>query len=150
MKFVASRLSDGNKIFPDEITIDDYSATLKSPNFFSGNSKSFPLGQISVAINTPIVGYSDITLYAQGTGMKIHGFTADEARKIKRLIEQGSQKEKQERERQEKDRIKAEDDEWMNQLNRKASQSSERSSRNNYHDEEEQRSSNELSPQELK
>ena len=88
-KFTASRISEGNRIFPDEVTIDDYSVTIKSPRLFSGVSKSFPLGQVSISINSPIVGYSDITLFSHGTGMSIHGFTKSDAQKIKRYIEEG-------------------------------------------------------------
>jgi hypothetical protein len=89
MKFKASRLSDGNNVFPDEISIDDNSVTIKSPKLFGGVSKSFPLGQITVSINTPFIGFSDITLFSQGTRMSVHGFSSSEAKKIRNLIEQG-------------------------------------------------------------
>lgn len=87
MKFTASRLSEGNKLFPDEINIDETSVTIKSPKLFGGISKSFPLGQITISINSPMFGYSDITLFSQGTGMHVHGFTVSDANKIKKLIE---------------------------------------------------------------
>lgn len=119
MNFTASRLSDGNKMFPDEINIDDNSVTIRSPKLFGGKSKSFPLGQISVSINTPMVGYSDITLVSQGTGMSVHGFTSSDAKRIKSLIEKGTSDQKEEARRQEQTKRKQEDDEWMNDLKRK-------------------------------
>jgi hypothetical protein len=89
MKFKASRLSDGNNVFPDEISIDDNSVTIKSPKLFGGVSKSFPVGQITVSINTPLIGFSDITLFSQGARMSVHGFSSGEAKKIRTLIENG-------------------------------------------------------------
>jgi hypothetical protein len=89
VKFTAKRISKGNFFWPDEITIDDNSVTIKSPYLFGGKSKSFPIGQISVAIDNPMVGYSDITLFSHGTHMRIHGFTVSDTKKIKRLIEEG-------------------------------------------------------------
>ena len=121
MKFTASRLSDGNKVFPDEITIDDYSVTIKSPKLFGGVSKSFPLGQISVKVNTPMIGYSDITLFSQGTGMSVHGFTSSDAKSIKSLIENGSRKEIEENLNKRFNRERGEDDEWMENLKKQNS-----------------------------
>src|ERR1700753_3973681 len=86
MKFTASRLSDGNNFFPDQIIIDNHFVTITSPKLFGGASKSFPIEQITISIIRPMIGFSDITVYAHGTQMTGHGFSSSEAKKIKKLI----------------------------------------------------------------
>lgn len=93
MKFSASRLSEGNKIFPAQIHIEDSGITVKIPGFFSGESKYFDFKDIaSVDVKAPLVGYSTITFYAGGTNISAHGFTSSEVKKIKQAIENGKLK----------------------------------------------------------
>ena len=90
MKITASRLSEGNKIFPAEIHVEPTGVTIKIPGLFSGDSKYFDFQNIaSVDINTPMVGYSTITIYAGGTKMTAHGFTKSEVKQVKEAIEKG-------------------------------------------------------------
>lgn len=89
-KFTASRLSDGNKIFPPEIHLDEQTLTVKMPGLFNGKSQTFNYGNISsVSVHTPLVGYSTITFYAAGTKVSAHGFTKAEVKRIQSLIEEG-------------------------------------------------------------
>jgi hypothetical protein len=90
MKFTASRLSEGNKIFPSEIFLESTGITIRIPGLFSGETKQFDYGHIaSVEIDTPLIGYSTITIFAGGTKMSAHGFTKAEAKQIKDGIETG-------------------------------------------------------------
>lgn len=89
MKFTASRLSDGNKLFPDEVIIDSKTVTIKSPKLFGGKSKTFPVNQVTVSIHSPLVGVSDLTFFSQGTSATVHGFTIAEANKINKMISEG-------------------------------------------------------------
>jgi hypothetical protein len=90
MKFVASRLSSGNKLFPDEIYLEPTGITIKIPGLFSGETKHFDYEHIaSVEIDTPLVGFSSITLFAGGTMMAANGFTKAEVKQIKEGIEKG-------------------------------------------------------------
>ncbi len=90
MKFIASRLSEGNKLFPPEIQLEPAGITVKIPGLFSGESKYFDFVNIaSVEINTPAIGYSTITIYAGGTKISTHGFTKSEVEQIKQGIENG-------------------------------------------------------------
>lgn len=86
--YTASRLSEGNKVFPCRVTISDRGVTLKIPGFFSGDEATIPFGQISgVEINTPMVGYSTITVETSGEGNIIaHGFTKSEVKEMKYMI----------------------------------------------------------------
>jgi hypothetical protein len=84
--FTASRLSEGNRIFPDQIIIDEDSVTIKSPRLFGGNATSFPLGQITMSVDSPFIGFCDIKFYSQGTNICVHGFTDNDSKRIKRLI----------------------------------------------------------------
>ncbi len=89
MKFVASRLSENNKIFPAEIHLENNGVTVKIPGLFSGRSEHIVFSKITnVTIETPIVGYSTITFKAAGTRVSAHGFTKAEVKQIKRAIDE--------------------------------------------------------------
>jgi len=90
MKFVASRLSSGNKLFPAEIYLDPTGVTIKIPGLFSGETKHFDYDHIaSVEIDTPLIGYSKLSIFAGGTMMEANGFTKAEVKQIKEGIEKG-------------------------------------------------------------
>ena len=90
MKFSASRLSEGNKIFPSEIHIEQNGVTVKIPGLFGGDSKFFDFHHIaSVDVKAPMIGYATITFYAGGTQISAHGFTSSEVKQIKQAIENG-------------------------------------------------------------
>ncbi len=88
MKFTASRLSSGNKMFPTEIYLESTGLTIKIPGLFKGESKQFDFDHIaSVEIDTPMIGFSTISIFAGGTQMTATGFTKDEVKQIKKAIE---------------------------------------------------------------
>ena len=95
MKFVASRLSEGNKIFPAEIHIEENGIKVKIPGFLSGDTRFINYEHItSVDINTPMIGFSSITFYNQGNQAYAHGFKKEEAKQIKEAIDRGKAKAK--------------------------------------------------------
>ena len=88
MKFTASRLSSGNKVFPTEIYLEPTGLTIKIPGLFKGETKQFDFDHIaSVEIDTPLIGFSSISIFAGGTQMTATGFTKDEVQQIKKAIE---------------------------------------------------------------
>lgn len=88
MKFTASRLSEGNKLFPAEIIISESGLEVKIPGFFSGDTKFISYDSISaVEINTPLFGYSTLTFYHSGNKVTAHGFTKNDAQSIKEEID---------------------------------------------------------------
>lgn len=90
MKFTASRLSQGNQVFPPEIIIEEDGLTVKVPGVFSGQSKYLDYLNIGeVSVDAPLVGYSTITFYTAGTKVSAHGFTSSEVKQIKAAIEEG-------------------------------------------------------------
>ncbi len=90
MKFTASRLSSGNKMFPTEIYLEPTGITIKIPGLFKGETKQFDFNHIaSVEIDTPLIGFSTISIFAGGTQMAATGFTKDEVKQIKAAIENG-------------------------------------------------------------
>ncbi|MBI4929977.1 MAG: hypothetical protein HY841_04380 [Bacteroidetes bacterium] len=92
MKFTASRLSEGNKVFPAEIHCEQNGLTIKIPGLFSGQSKHLPYNQIGeVSVDAPLVGYSTIHFYTAGTRVSANGFTSSEVKQIKSAIEKGQQ-----------------------------------------------------------
>jgi hypothetical protein len=86
--YTASRLTNGNRIFPSRIIIDDSSVTLKIPRLFSGNETTIPFTRISsVNIDSPFVGFSTIIIETTGEGQIIaRGFTKSEVVEMKELI----------------------------------------------------------------
>ncbi|MCC8424353.1 PH domain-containing protein [Mucilaginibacter sp. UR6-11] len=93
MKYTASRLSEGNKLFPAEIIVEDTGITIKIPGFFSGDETSVAYSSISaVEIDTPLIGYSTIRFYHNGNKVEAHGFSKSDAQEIKAAIENGRNK----------------------------------------------------------
>lgn len=86
--FLASRLTNGNRVFPSKIIIDDLSVTLKDSGLFSGKEKTVPYSRISsVNIECPFVGFSKIIIETTGEGrIEEHGFTSSEVKEMKALI----------------------------------------------------------------
>ena len=92
MKITASRLSEGNKIFPAEIIIEPNGLTVKIPGLFSGKSRHLDYQNIGeVSVDAPLVGYSTITFFTAGTKVTAHGFTSGEVKQIKKAIERGKE-----------------------------------------------------------
>jgi len=87
-EFIASRLAEGNRLFPIQITINEVGITVKIPGLFSGETKTIPFTRIaSVSIDSPLIGFSTITIENTGEGEIIaHGFTKDEVAEMKSLI----------------------------------------------------------------
>jgi hypothetical protein len=84
--YKASRLSEGNKLFPAEIHIEESEIMLKFPGFFSGKSRHIVYQQIEgVNIDTPMIGYSTITFVVGGEKIIGHGFTKSEVKEIKQI-----------------------------------------------------------------
>ena len=90
MKFIASRLSEGNKIFPAEIIINEAGLEVKIPGFFSGDSKFINFNEIAVVeINTPLIGFSTLNFFHGGIKISAHGFSKSDAKQIKEEIDKG-------------------------------------------------------------
>ncbi len=85
--FTASRISEGNVLFPPTIIFDDNGVTVRCPFIYSGKSTYIPYSCISsVHIETPIIGFSTISFYAFGNPVSIHGFLRSEAIQMREII----------------------------------------------------------------
>lgn len=91
MKYTASRLSEGNKLFPASISITGHGVTLKVPGFLGGSEQTIPFDRISaVDIETPFVGYSTIKIYSVGWDVIVaSGFTKADVKEMKEAILNG-------------------------------------------------------------
>ena len=89
--FEASRLSEGNKLFPAKIDIDNFGVTLKIPGLLGGKEKTLSYQQISsVSIESPMMGYSKITFDTLGFDRIVAtGFSKADAQEIKQMVQQG-------------------------------------------------------------
>ena len=83
--YTASRLSEGNKIFPSKLVIDETGVTLKSPSWLGGNETTIPFSRISsVNIDCPFIGYSTIIIETTGVGqISVYGFLKSEVTEMK-------------------------------------------------------------------
>jgi uncharacterized membrane protein YdbT with pleckstrin-like domain len=86
--YKASRFSDGNKLFPSVIHIDQQAVTFKIPGFFNGKETTIPMSRISsVDIETPLIGYSTLIVETTGDGsIRAHGYTKSEVKEMKQDI----------------------------------------------------------------
>jgi hypothetical protein len=88
-RFVASRLTQGNRLFPTVIEVGDTFVVKRTRTFFSSNEISVHLKRVaSVRIETGIL-WSDILIESSGGSDPIssHGHRKRDARRIKELIE---------------------------------------------------------------
>ena len=77
-------------MFPTEIYLEPTGITIKIPGLFKGETKQFDFNHIaSVEIDTPLIGFSTISIFAGGTQMAATGCTKDEVKQIKAAIENG-------------------------------------------------------------
>lgn len=89
-KYVASRLSDGNKLFPPHIVVEINGLKVKIPGFWKGKEIFIPYDEIaSVSVNSRLIGFSTLRFYTSGTEVVAHGFTKSQVEDIKRDIESG-------------------------------------------------------------
>lgn len=85
--FEASRLTEGNKVFPTKLIITNRSVTIRKPGVFSSDEKIIPMLQIThVDVSCPFVGFSSITIGTENEPVKVSGFTRSEVNQIKDII----------------------------------------------------------------
>lgn len=88
-RFVASRWTRGNRIFPTVIEVSDTAVVRRKRSWFTRNEMSIHLQRVaSVHIETGIL-WSDIRIESNGgeNDLESHGHTKSHALRIKELIE---------------------------------------------------------------
>lgn len=93
MKYVTSRISKGNKLFPTEISTEENGLSVRMPGMFNDKNTFLAYSSISsVTVETPLIGFSTIYISSQGSQITIHGFSKRDAIAIRKAIEacQGS------------------------------------------------------------
>ncbi|MET3112491.1 phage gp45-like [Pedobacter sp. CG_S7] len=90
MKFTASRLSEGNKAFPTEIHLEENNIEIKKPGVFSGDSKYLNYEDITaIEVDSPMIGFSTLRLFLNGNKIEVNGFSKNDVKEIRNLIEEG-------------------------------------------------------------
>ncbi|WP_158796950.1 PH domain-containing protein [Pedobacter sp. L105] len=93
MKFTASRLSEGNKVFPTEITLEENSIEIKTPGLFSGDSKYINYEDItSIEVESPMIGFATLRLFVAGNRIEVHGFSKGDIKEIRKIIDENRTK----------------------------------------------------------
>jgi hypothetical protein len=88
--FRASRLSQGNRLFPTQVLITPSSVVHFTPELFGKREQSIHLAHISsVSIDTDLM-FSDVIIETSGgsTPVRCHGHRKSDAIRMKALIEQ--------------------------------------------------------------
>jgi hypothetical protein len=89
MKFKASRLSEGNKVFPTEINLEENSIEIKVPGLFSGDSKYLNYQDISaIEVDSPMIGFCTLKLLLNGSKIEVHGFSKSDVKEMRRIIDE--------------------------------------------------------------
>lgn len=89
-KFVASRISSGNTLFPAEVTLKEHGMEVKFPGFFRSKANFISYNNISgFSVSTPLAGFSTITFMVRGDTVEAHGFKKSEARAIQKAVNGG-------------------------------------------------------------
>ena len=92
-KITASRISDGNKLFPASITIESLGLKVRLPGFWKDEETFVSYTDISgVSVDIPLIGYSSIEFNVMGSRVKAHGFTKSEVKEIKQAIDDGKRR----------------------------------------------------------
>jgi len=87
MKYISSRLSSGNKLFPTEIHIESNGIKIKEPGVFNSKSTFISYSDIvSVSIDNPMVGFSTLTFFTNSTSVIVNGFTKKQSEEINAVI----------------------------------------------------------------
>ena len=82
-KYVASRISSGNKLFPPSITIEDGGLVIKFPSLFSGKEQFISFQDISsISFDAPIVGFTKLHLIIRGAETVVEGFYKNDCKAI--------------------------------------------------------------------
>ncbi len=90
--YTASRMADGNKLFPSKVTILDNGIRVKIPGFLKGEEYFLYYKQIGfVKVKSPLVGYSTLTIATDIGYVTVHGFSKKEVEAIKQAIDEGKQ-----------------------------------------------------------
>ena len=87
--FTASRLTEGNRLFPVRIEVNQNRVTRIQPRIIGSNEESIPISKVaSVNIQTGLI-WSDIRIDSTGGSNPIvsHGHSKEDARAIRDLIE---------------------------------------------------------------
>ena len=93
MKFTASRLSEGNKVFPAQVILEENNVEVKIPGLFSGDSKYLNYEDITaIEIDIPLIGFCTIRLFHNGNKVEVHGFSKADVREIRKMIDEARSK----------------------------------------------------------
>lgn len=90
MKYTASRLSEGNTLFPPVIETETEGLYVTIPGFFKNKKTFIAYSEISsFEIDSPFIGFATITFMASNVKVKVHGLSSSDARNIERTIKDG-------------------------------------------------------------
>jgi len=83
--YTASRLAEGNRLFPASITLSEEGLIVRFPFLLSGKEVTILYNKVcAVKITSPIIGFSDLVIDTTWKdSFYIHGFTMNEVKLVK-------------------------------------------------------------------
>jgi len=89
MIFKASRLSDGNKMFPVEVELKETCLEVKDPGLFKSVETNYDYQYIDdFKVSNPMIGYCSFSFKYKDQLVEVHGFTDHDMDEIERLLDQ--------------------------------------------------------------
>ena len=87
--FVASRLTEGNLLFPTRIVITEHAVMRRKRSWLTVNEESVGIRNVATVNITTGLIWSDIRIESSGGSdpLESHGHSKEDARRIKELIE---------------------------------------------------------------
>lgn len=88
--FIASRLSNGNGLFPTEIHLDSHSLRIIKPGLIAAREKTIKYDKISsIEIISPFIGFSKLIFSCYGLdNIIVEGFERADAEECRYIVEQ--------------------------------------------------------------
>ena len=83
--YTASRLAEGNRLFPASITLSEEGLIVRFPFLLSGKEVTILYNKVSaVKFTSPIIGFSDMIIDTTWRdSFRVHGYTMNEVKHIK-------------------------------------------------------------------
>ena len=86
-KFEASRLTQGNKLFPTQVILTNKSLVIKQPGIFKTEETTIPYYKITfIKVNIPLIGFSSVSIGTENQPIQIDGFTKSQVKEIQSFV----------------------------------------------------------------
>lgn len=88
MIFKASRLSEGNNMFPVEVELKETCLEIKEPGLFNSTEINYDYQHIeNFKVSNPMIGFCSFSFDYKGQQIDVHGFGDKDMDEIERILD---------------------------------------------------------------